>query len=143
MSEFVECKTKFKDRKALVEGLMALGFAESEIEVHEEAQNLYGYHGDKREQKANIIIRRKNVGGSSNDIGFAKQADGTYEAIISAFDRGSGGKHAAKYGGYNDKFLKDLSCNYTERLYVRVAKEKGYEVKKVKKDNRIVLTLYK
>jgi len=29
------------------------------IEVHEEAQNLYGYRGDKRKEKAHIIIRKK------------------------------------------------------------------------------------
>jgi len=143
MSEFVECKTKIKDRKALIDALIAIGFAESEIEIHEEAVHLYGYQGDRREQKANVIIRKKNVGGSSNDIGFIKKDDGTYEAIISEFDRRSAGKHAQKYGGYNERFLKDLSQNYTERLYTRVAKEKGYEVKKVKKDNKIVLTLYK
>jgi len=143
MSEFVECKTKIKDRKALIDALIAIGFAESEIEIDEEAVHLYGYQGDRREQKANVIIRKKNVGGSSNDIGFIKKDDGTYEAIISEFDRRSAGKHAQKYGGYNERFLKDLSQNYTERLYTRVAKEKGYEVKKVKKDNKIVLTLYK
>ena len=87
MSEFVECKTKFKDKKALVEALIAMGWTANQIEVNEVAQNLYGYQGDKRNQKANIIIRRKNVGGASNDIGFVKKPDGTYEAIISEYDR--------------------------------------------------------
>jgi len=48
--------------------------------------NLYGYHGDKRAQVANVIIRRKQIGSSSNDIGFLFK-DGTCEAIVSDFDR--------------------------------------------------------
>ena len=39
-------------------------------EVHIEPQHLQGYQGDNRAQKAHIIVRRKYVGGSSNDLGF-------------------------------------------------------------------------
>lgn len=144
MSEFVQCETKMKDKKSIVEALVEMGFDESHIEVHEEAQHLYGYRGDKREQKANIIIRRKHVGGSSNDIGFLKKEDGTYEAIISEFDRGSGGKVAAEYGGYNENFLKALKRAYTEKLTYRQARKQGCEVKKtINKKGEVVLTLYK
>lgn len=143
MSEYVECKTKMKDRRALVDALKMLGFSENEIEVHDDPQHLYGYHGDKRPEKAHVIIRRSNVGGSSNDIGFVRKEDGTFEAIISEFDRNSPGKHAKKYGGYNEAFRKDLACNYTEALYTRVAREKGYQVKKAMKGKRVVLTLTK
>jgi hypothetical protein len=70
--------------------------------VHNEAQNLYGYQGDKREQTAEIIIRRKYVGGAANDIGFKLQSDGTYQAIISDYDR-------TRYGA---QFMKDLELDY-------------------------------
>ena len=79
-----------------------MGFKAEQVEDHEEAQNLYGYQGDKRAQKANIIVRRKYVGGSSNDIGFEKKEDGTYAAIISDYDRGR----------YNDQWMKKLESAY-------------------------------
>lgn len=49
-------------------------------------QNLEGYQGDQRQQRADIIIPRSQVGGASNDIGFTKGPDGTYKAIISDYD---------------------------------------------------------
>ena len=143
MSEFIECKTKFKDADALVAALIMMGWKEGEIEVHKTPQNLYGYQGDKRSQKAEIIIRRKFVGGSSNDMGFAKDKDGCYEAIVSAFDRGSGGLHGSKTHGYNDKWLKELNVNYAEAKVTRDAKRKGYEVKKTVQKGKIILSLYK
>jgi hypothetical protein len=143
MSEFVECKTKIKDRKALIEALMEMGLKKDQIEIHEKAAHLYGYQGDRREEVANVIIRRGAVGGSSNDIGFLKKEDGTYEAIISAFDRGSGGNFAKHTGGYNANWVKDLTRKYTEKLYTRTAKEKGYEVKRKIVGKTIELVLVK
>ena len=89
MSHFVNIVTQMKDGTALVRALEKLGF-KGKVEVYEVAQNLYGYQGDKRSQKAHIILRRKHVGPSSNDIGFEKQADGSYAAHISEFDGGTG-----------------------------------------------------
>ena len=60
------------------------------IEVHDKAQNLYGYKNDRREQTANVIIRRKHINSSSNDIGFALNKEGRYGAIISEYDNQSG-----------------------------------------------------
>src|SRR6266576_3649780 len=85
MSHFTTIKTKITEAKALLTALADLGF--KEVEFHETPQHLYGYRGDKRAQSAEVIIRRKFVGGASNDIGFKRQADGTFEAIISEFDR--------------------------------------------------------
>lgn len=45
-------------------------------EVHEKAVNLYGYQGDKRNQKAHIVIPRKQVGNASNDVGFERVNNG-------------------------------------------------------------------
>lgn len=143
MSEFVECTTKIKSRIDLVEALIEVGFKREEIEVHEEAQHLYGFQNDKRPEKANVILRRKFVGGASNDIGFMKKKDGTYEFISSAYDRGSSGKHAGHTRGYNDAWLKDITQKYTEKLYTRTAKMKGYEVRKTVEGKKIVLTLIK
>lgn len=143
MSEFVECETKIKDQKALIEALLEMGWKEDEIEVHEKAQNLYGFQGDKRPQKAHVIIRRKNVGQSANDIGFERLADGTYKAHISEYDRSAGGLKAKHTRGYNDKWLGDLTAKYAEKLFTRQAKAKGYQVKKTQKGKKVLLQLYK
>jgi len=45
-------------------------------EVHSKAKNLQGYQGDKRSQKAHIILPRKQVGGASNDVGFERVKKG-------------------------------------------------------------------
>lgn len=142
MSEFTVCKTKFKDRDALVDALVESGFKREEIEIHETPQNLYGYHGDKRSQKANIIIRRGSVGSSSNDLGFLKKEDGTYEAIISEFDRRSAGRHAGNAGGYNEKWLDSLCQNYAVRLLTREHQKKGRKVQATKKGDKVVLSVY-
>jgi len=72
------------------------------VELHDDATCLYGYQGDKRPQKANIIVRRKDIGGSSNDIGFELQEDGTYSAQISDYDKRR----------FNDQWMKDFELHY-------------------------------
>lgn len=147
MSEFVQCETKFKDKQALIDALVDMGWKLEQIEVCDKAEHLYGYHDDKRPEKANIIIRRNHVGGSSNDIGFVKEKDGTYRAIISEFDSSSAGLHARQTGGYNQKWLGLVNAKYAERLFTRHAKKKGYDVKRVTKKvdgkDKVVLELYK
>jgi hypothetical protein len=143
MSEYTTNKTDLKDRKALIAALMDMGLKENQIEVHDKPVHLYGYQGDKRDEVAHIIIRRQNVGGSSNDIGFHRETDGTFTPIISAFDRGSGGKFAQHTNGYNEKWLKDLRQKYSVNLAVRHAKAKGYEVKKKVVGTNVELVLVK
>ncbi|MEG4595403.1 DUF1257 domain-containing protein [Microcoleus sp. F8_C2] len=71
--------------KALVKALADMGF--SNVEVHQTLQNLYGYQGDVRPEKGQVILRRQYIGSASNDIGFNRRQDGTFEAIISEYDR--------------------------------------------------------
>jgi hypothetical protein len=53
---------------------------------------LIGYDGKPRmlhgrEVRAEIVVRREHLWHAANDIGFARQADGTYLAYISEYDR--------------------------------------------------------
>ena len=102
MSHYVNVKTQIKDQAILVKALVRMGF-ENKVEVHDTAQNLIGYQGDTRKQKADVIIRRKHVGSASNDIGFEKQEDGFYRAHISEYDSSI---------GYNDDWTKKLFTYY-------------------------------
>jgi len=136
MSHYAELKTQIKDEKALVAALVRMGFKEEHVEIHKEATNLYGYHGDKRNDKAEIIIRRKYIGGSSNDIGFKKQADGTYKAIISDFDRTS--------MGYNQKWLDKTGTYYNVEKSKIAAKHRGFKFKETTtKEGKLQLCLTK
>jgi Protein of unknown function (DUF1257) len=113
MSAYTEQVTQITDGALLTECLKEKGI--KEVENHDTPQNLVGYQNDTREQKAEIIIRRKHVGAASNDIGFQKQSDGTYRAIISQFDKGR----------YNDAWMSDLKKKYAEKKIHQVAKKNG------------------
>lgn len=91
------------------------------FEEHEIPTNLYGYMGDKREQVAHIIVRRKYIGSASNDIGLYKRSDGKYELIISEYDKGiSQGK----------AFMQQFKQKYVVNTAKKMLKKKGYKLKK-------------
>jgi hypothetical protein len=117
ISAYAPFETEYNDQECLVAALAENGYPE--VEVHENAQPLIGYHGDTRVEVANIIVRRKNIGSSSNDIGFVKGTDGKYKAIISDFDRG---KH-------NAKWLVGLKVAYTDKRMAKEAKRQGLKLK--------------
>lgn len=113
MSAYAKYGTQYKDKECLIKALADQGY--TEVEYHEVATNLFGYHGDKRKDVANIIVRRKFVGNAANDIGFIKTNDGTYSAIISQFDSG---KH-------NASWMLGLKKAYTEAAGRKEAKRQG------------------
>lgn len=113
MSAYTERQTQVNDAEILKECLKEKGY--KEIEHHPTPQNLVGYHGDKRSDTAEIIIRRKHIGSASNDIGFKKQPDGTFKAIISSFDTG---KH-------NKAWMDGLLRDYAEKKIRKSASQAG------------------
>lgn len=119
MSAYTEQQTQITDADILKECLKEKGYGI--VEQHEKPQPLVDYQGkqtkylDKTGDKAEIIIRRKHVGGAANDLGFKKLADGTYSAVISQYDKG---KH-------NDTWMTDLKKRYAEKKIQKVAKASG------------------
>jgi hypothetical protein len=111
MSHYVNVVTIMKDQEALIKALGRLGFDKVKLEVHEKAQNLYGYQGDKRSQVAHIIIRKEFVGSSANDIGFERQANGSFAAHISEFDQGTG-QYSGSEGRYGKTWQGKLVAFY-------------------------------
>lgn len=116
MSHFTSIKTQIKNLDALVKALADVNF--QNIEIHEAAQNLYGYEGDIRQQTAEVIIRRQYVGISSNDIGFKKQEDGQFEAIISEYDRTK----------YSQQWMNKLMQRYGYHALKTSAQEQGFTI---------------
>jgi len=87
MSKYTTVTTEFRDPECLVEALHELGYTDAKF--HEIAQHLYGYQNDQRSQTAEVIVRRKVKGGlgsASNDLGFKRNSEGNYEALISEYD---------------------------------------------------------
>ncbi|MGB3693453.1 MAG: DUF1257 domain-containing protein [Spirulinaceae cyanobacterium] len=116
MSHFTAIKTEIRDVDALVKSLDDVGF--NQVEVHQEAQNLYGYQGDVREQTAEIVIRRQYIGQASNDIGFKQQSDHTFEAIISEYDRSK----------YSQNWLNELTQRYGYHTLMATAPTQGFAI---------------
>ena len=113
MSAYIKNETCVRDINLLKDALKENGYPE--VEVNEEAQNLYGYHGDKRDDKAELIIRRKHIGSVSNDIGFKKNKHGNYDAIISQYDSS---KH-------NSVWLNKVKSTYTTLMVKKTMKSMG------------------
>ncbi len=137
MSRYATVKTEFRDEESLVCALKETGeWTEKQIEIHSVPQYLLGYHGDKRKETAHIIIRRKHVGSSSNDIGFIKGEDGNYRAIISAYD-------SSKYG---KEWVGLLTGNYAYHRIRREQEDRGRTVSRTQTKNgcqRVVVTGYR
>ena len=117
VSHFTRVKTQFKSSENLVRALKAMGF--KQVEQHASPKGLYGYRGDLRSDTAHIIVRRKYVGGASNDLGFIRREDGTYEAIISAYDRQT---------GKDERWMTRLRREYGRSTVMEYAKREGYDV---------------
>lgn len=113
MSAYTEQTTEFKDAALLCAALTEMGI--TEVKVHQFAQQLEGYKGDKRTDTAEIIIPRRAVGSASNDIGFKKGENGAYKAIISEFDSGH----------YNADWMRRLKRSYAEQGIMLQAKKSG------------------
>jgi hypothetical protein len=129
MSHYSEVQIELTDEGCLVAALSRLGF-QGKVEVHQEAQALYGYKGDARPQKAHIIIRRHYVGHAANDLGFERQADGRYRVWVSEYDQ--------THNGYNDVWLGKLKQAYGIEKVRKEAKKRGYRLTEQKQDNGTV-----
>ncbi len=116
MSHYSKIATQIVERDSLVQALNELGY--SNIELHDVPQNLYGYQGDLRPETAEVIIRRQFISGESNDIGFKKNSDGNYQAIISEYDQELLGSD----------WLGQVCQRYAERAVVNKLRIQGFEV---------------
>lgn len=125
MSHFADIALKITGAPdVLVEALCEMGWTKDMIEVHDERQHLYGYRNDQREQKAHIIVRRKNVchgvgrlSSASNDIGFERNADGSWKAHVSEYDKSI---------GFNAEWQQRLLSKWAICRTTTEAKKKGW-----------------
>ena len=114
MSKYDSFQTTLTEEGALVAALKALGYP---VEIHTQAMPLFGYHGDERPERAHIIIRRNHLDCASNDIGFVRNADGQFSAILSEYDRSI---------GFDQKWLNRVHQRYKEERTLAMARQRGY-----------------
>ena len=131
MSHFTRIKTRITDKAALVQALADVGY--KLVEAHDTPQQLYGYGGDRRAQTAEVIVRRRQIGWLSNDIGFSRGADGCFEAVISNYDRR---KHSQVW-------LGRLTQRYAYHVARGKLQEQGFDLvsEETARDGRIHLVL--
>lgn len=122
MSHYTLVETEFKDKECLVKALGKVGY--SEVEIHDgEGKNLYGYRGDMRPEKANVIVRREHVGRAANDLGFVwNHGKRCFTAIISEYDTRS--KHVN---------FDRLTQQYSNAVIIKEVTAKGFSIMYQKK----------
>lgn len=101
-----------------------------------EPVQLRGYKGDLRKERAHVVVPQQIVnaylgGGASNDLGFERQQDGTYSAVVSAYDK------SAWWDRQTDHFWQIANTVQAERA----ALAQGYYVQRQEVDGVIRLTL--
>jgi len=137
MSHYTTAKVPIRSEEDLIAGLVAAGIPRNAIESHETPVNLYGYRGDKRTDVAHVVVRRQAVndlsGGSSNDVGFVRLPDGSWQEIVSDYDqswwvRGRKARETVMQGATVARLVREaagsgvqLEATYTTKNGKRVA----------------------
>lgn len=113
-------QVEYSDPECIKAAIKELGYV---FEDHKTAQNLHGFQGDQRKQTADIIVRRRNVGSASNDVGFRRKSNGKYELIISEYDR---------HGKTGTNFMERMKQLYAKHKTLKQLKKMGKTVTSVK-----------
>jgi hypothetical protein len=115
MSHLNSFKTDITDRDALVRALCRMGFTRNQIEVHDKAQPILGFHGTQDRKVGHIIIRKGNTNISS-DIGWEKQGE-TFVGHVDSY-----------WGIYTDDWHVQLMDGYNTEVKKAELEAKGFVV---------------
>jgi hypothetical protein len=130
MSHFSSVKSQIKDLECLLEALKDLGY---KPQVYEDPTRLRGYRNDLREQRAHVVVPKEQISRLSNDLGFYREADGTYSMVISDYDQ----------AGPLKTFKEQIHVNYaTKKVEKLVSKDSRFKiVNRSTEEDRLVITL--
>ena len=113
MSAFSEVKDiQLTDKGHIVTALQELGYT---VEEHDLPQTLRDYRGHSTGTKAEIIVRKGQLGGYVNDLGVRKGADGKWTIIASEENA--------------HHLVPRIKQAYTYAKVSKQAKKAGYKVK--------------
>lgn len=128
MSAYITLLTPMTDRECLLHALADLGIGPEKVEVHEEAVALAGYQGDRRAQRAHVIVRRQHLSTASNDLGFMATATG-HQLIVSDYDRRS----------FGDAWLRSLEQRYTHHRQIQEQRAAEEERQRIAEERRALV----
>jgi hypothetical protein len=109
MSKYDYFETTLTEETPLVAALRTLGYV---VEVYLQPVPLFGYLGDERPERAQIVIRREHLDSASDDIGFIRE-NGRFTALLSEYDQRL---------GFNRKWLKRVHQAYKEQRTLTMAR---------------------
>jgi len=124
MSKYKRITTQIKDEGLLRKALEDVGLPFEQGE----GLALYGYEGKRRRETAEVVIRRRHIGSVANDLGFHRLGDGSYEVIISEYDRRTRGQ----------KILDQVRQRYAYHGVCQKAQAKGYTVVEQVEDDGVI-----
>jgi hypothetical protein len=108
-------RTSLRDPLVLAAALKEAGYPE--VEVHDSPQILHGFA--KQTAQAEVIVRREHIEGRAfADFGFARQPDGSFEAVVDATDLARNGT----------QWLPGLTRAYGHAAALKYAQDHGYDV---------------
>ncbi|AFY84941.1 DUF1257 domain-containing protein [Oscillatoria acuminata] len=116
MSHFTSIQTEIRQIEYLTKALADMGF--ESVELHEFPVPLYGFEGDIRPESAEVIVRRKFISSRSNDLGFKRQFDGTFMAVISDYDSRQ----------FSRDWIQKLTQRYAYHALIGTAPQQGFTV---------------
>jgi hypothetical protein len=125
MSKYKAIQTEIKDADLLAKVLQQVGAARGfEVENHlGDPQHLIGFLGKQRPETAEFIVRRNYLAGASNDLGLARQEDGTWKWIVSEYDQ----RQPRTMG-----IFEQVNYDYAVTSVTQLAERQGYTVTPVK-----------
>ena len=113
MSAYSEFPVReFKDKELLTAALKAMGY----VPTCDAQLSDYWNEYRGKAPKVDLLIPKSQLVGTYDDIGFKRNADGSYSAIIGDMDRRK---------GFDNNWLAQLKANYTESGVIRQAKKIG------------------
>jgi hypothetical protein len=89
---------------------------------------LFGWRGRRRRETAEFVIRRRHIGSYANDLGFHRLDDGSFEAVISEYDR----------RGRGQEILDQVKQRYAYQAVCQKAQAKGYTVVEQPGDDGVI-----
>lgn len=131
MSKYKKISVVYKDEQALIKALKEarVRFSGLQFESYANAEPLYGYHG-KTDLKANYIIRRAHLSSISNDIGFERLPDGTFECHVGDVETGEW-----RGDGIENPVYSFVKQRYACNAAINAAVEDGYSYSETLLDN--------
>ncbi len=129
MSAYTSIRTRLVSREHLARALRELGF--DQVEVHDAPVTLIGIGGEQRQSRAEVVIRRVHIGRLSNDIGFVRDSQGFFQALVSEYDQDR----------FGTPWLMKLNQRYAYAVAREQLHEQGFELIEEQLDERETMRL--